>query len=177
MDPATTSLVLAAVPQEGGYVNLIKIAAVVVLLGLWAAAAQWVDRDTDLVKTKREQWNVITLSGGAVGFVALFVPPWHGPLFFVGLFFWLLIAGGALLFYVIHRNGRVVVDARVLTIGHCKRLLAGSGDKRKAVSDKGQRVRIFDHEGMPVGLPDDPEEAMDYQAVQDCLFDLLWRRA
>ncbi len=176
MNPDVVSLILAAVPEGGGYVNLVKVGAVVVLLGMWVAATQWVDRDTSVVKTRREQWNVITISGGLVGFFALFVPPWVGPLFFVGLFFWLLLAGGALLAYVIHRNGRVLPAARVLTKDHIKRLLSPGGGKGKAVKDKGQRVRLDDHEGKPVAFPEDTEEALDYQAVQDFLCDMLWRR-
>lgn len=168
---------MAAVPAWGGYVSLVKIGVVVVLLFGWAAACQWVDRDTDAVKTKREQWNVIVLSGSLVGFLVLLAPPWRGVLFLVGVALWLLIAGGALLAYVIHRNGRVVVGARVLTGDHVKRLLAGSGGKKKRVSDKGTRVRITGHDGKPVELPDDPEERVDYQLTQDFLFDLLWRRA
>ena len=170
------SLILAAVPEGGEYVNLIKVGTVVVLLGLWAAATQWVDRDTYTVKTKREQWNVITISGGIVGFIALLVPPWVGPLFFVGLFFWLLLTGGALLAYVLHRNGRVVPAGRVLTKDHLKRIFAPGGGGGKTVKDKGQRVRLEDHKDNPVAFPEDPEEALDYQVLQDFLYDLLWRR-
>ena len=79
---------LADIPDGSGYVNPIKIGVVVVLLLLWGLAAQWVDRDTDVVKTKREQWNMIVLSGAFVGFLVLFVVPyWRGALFFVGVGF------------------------------------------------------------------------------------------
>ena len=173
---APAILSAAALPEGGGYFNLFKIGAVVLLLAGWAAATGWVDKDTDVVKTKREQWNLVTISGGLVAFVVLFAPPWKGPLFFVGLGFWLLIAGGAILAYVVHRNGRVVESARVLTPTHFKQLMSGSGRSKKAVKDKGQRVRLADHTNEFVGFPDDPEEAVDYQIVQDFLYDLLWRR-
>lgn len=169
-------LLLAQVPGQGPYVNLLKIAVVVGLLFLWALAAQWVDRDTNVVKTKREQWNVIVISGAFVGFVALFAPPWPGYLFFAGIAAWLLLAGGALLAYVVHRNGRVIPENRVLTPAHIKQLLGGE-KADKAADDKGLRVRLNDHAGKTIPFPQEPEAAKDYEAAQDFLFDLLWRRA
>ena len=168
---------LAAVPELGGYFNLFKIGVVIALLLGWAGASQWIDRDTHRVKTKREQWNVIVMSGAVVGAFVLFVPPWKGWLmFFVGLVLCLLIAGGAILAYVIHRNGRVAAGRRVLTIRHLQRLMKSRGQS-KIVADKGQRVRIFDSAGKDVTLPNEPEERLDYQATQDFLFELLWRRS
>ena len=176
MENMMTPYLLAAAMDPGPYVDLIKVAVVLALFLGWAVAAQWVDRDTDVVKTTREQWNMIVLSGGAVGmFVLLVVPVWRGSLFAVGLLVWLLLAGGAMMAYIIHRNSRVGAGARVLTMGHLKRL-AGSGGKKK-IKDKGQRVQITDHAGKHVELPDDPEEAAAFQDVQEFLFDLLWRRA
>lgn len=169
---------LAAVPGPGVYVNLIKIAVVIGLIFAWAAVLQWVDRDTDVVKTKREQWNLIAISGSIVGFLVLLIPPWEGVgLFFAGIGLWLVIAGGSILAYIVHRNGRVVPAARVLTADHLQRLLSGKGQKKARVSDKGQRVRIADHAGKFQQFPQDPEEAIDFQATQDFLYDLLWRRA
>jgi len=177
MDLAMTTLLTVAALGPGLYVNPIKIAVLVLLLLGWAACVQWVDRDTDVVKTKREQWNIIVISGGAVAAFALLGPTlWHGQLYIVGLAIWALLAGAPVIAYVMHRNGRVVPSARILTIAHAKRLAGGGGGKKK-VKDKGQRVHLMDHAGEIVALPDEPEEALAYQAVQDFLFDLLWRRA
>ncbi len=159
------------------YVNPTKIGIVVVLLVFWALAAQWIDRDTDIVKTKREQWNLIVMSGGLVGFLVLFVGPWTGVLFVAGIAAWLALAGGAMLWYVIHRNGRVIPAARVLTIDHFKRTIKRDAGKKKSKSEKGLRVHISNHKGDFVEPPDDPEESKTFDAVQDFLFDLLWRRA
>lgn len=170
-------LVLAGALDAGPYVSLVKVGVVVVSLFLWALGAQWVDRDTDVVKARREQWNLIVLSGGAVAcFILLVVPFWSGDLFIVGMVSWTLLAGGAMLAYIVHRNARVVPGARVLTPGQFKRLLAG-GRGTKKPKDKGQRVQIADHKGNHVEFPDDREEAQAYQATQEFLFDLLWRRA
>ena len=175
MDNTFTSALLAAVPGVGPYVSPIKVGIVVALLILWALAVQWVDRDTDVVKTKRKQWNLVTLSGGFVAFVVLFVPPWAGLWSVVGFAFWLVLAGGSLLAYVLHRNGLVLPDARVLTRSHFKRLFLGAG-RRKTVEGKGQRVRITDHSGEFVEFPEDMDEARDFQAAQDFLYELCWRR-
>lgn len=169
-------LIVATVPSVGGYVNPVKIAVVLFLLFGWAAGMQWVDRDTDVVKTKREHWNLIVISGALAGYVVLFLPPWGGGLFVLGIAFWLVLAGGSMLAYVIHRNGRVLPAAKVMTIRHFKRLVLGDPNKKKQVEDKGQVVRLADCRGEPLERPDDPEEASAFYAVQDFLHDLLWHR-
>jgi type II secretory ATPase GspE/PulE/Tfp pilus assembly ATPase PilB-like protein len=176
MDPIVSTLILADLPTGTGYVNLIKVAVVVVLLLTWAYVAQWVDKDTDVVKTKREPWNMIVCAGAAVGFFVLFVVPWHGALCFVGVGVWLLIAGGAAVFYLLHRNRRVLPDARVLTVTHIRRLVLGDQARKRGLG-KDLRVQITDHTGKFVETPTDPVEAVEYHAVQDFLYDMLWRRA
>jgi len=168
---------LAELPDPLTYFNPFKMITVLALLFLWAVAAGWVDKDTDVVKTKREQWNMIVLAGGVVGFFVLMVPPWQGVLFFAAIVTWTAFAGGGLLAYVLHRNGRVVPTARVLTGDHFKRLLRGDPSKKAAAKHKGQRVRITDHAGEHVKPPSDPEQHLDYEAAQDFLYDVLWRRA
>src|SRR3990170_2179181 len=101
MDSSMMTSLLASAPDGLGYINFVKVAVVLLLLFGWAAAAQWIDRDTDVVKTKREQWNLIVLAGGAVAYFVLFIIPlWSGGVFVLGLTFWLLIAGGSMLAYV-----------------------------------------------------------------------------
>ncbi|MBU0716971.1 MAG: Flp pilus assembly complex ATPase component TadA [Planctomycetes bacterium] len=172
------SVFLASIADQVLYVSPIKVGVVAVLSVAWAVAAQWVDRDTDVVKTRREQWNLIVISGAFVGFLVLFaVPFWGGSLFAVGLGFWVLLAGGALVAYLVHRNGRVVPARRVLTVGYFKRKILGDPNKKQAAKDTGQRVRLADHEGNTVKFPEDPDEADAYNATQEFLYDLLWRRA
>ena len=173
-----TWLLLASMLERVTYVDPIKIGVVAVLAIVWALGAQWVDRDTDVVKTRREQWNLIVISGAMVGYVVLFVVPvWQGSLFILGLAFWLLLAGGSMGAYLLHRNGRVVPAKKVLTIAHFKRLALGDRDKKKSVKDKGQRVKIADHNGAHIEFPDDDDDALAFQDLQDFLYDLLWRRA
>ncbi len=170
-----SDFLLATSPEPSGYISLVKVGVVLLLTFGWAQGAQWVDRDTDVVKTRREYWNVIVLGGGLVAFSVLLVAPWGGGLFAAGLLVWALIGGGAIIFYLIHRNSRVTADNRVGTIGHLKRLT--SSRAKKSVSAKGMRVEIEDHNGKHLGLPDEAEAGQDFDAVQDFLFDVLWRRA
>jgi len=97
--------------------------------------------------------------------------------FAVGLAVWGALGGGSLLAYVLHRNSRVVPAARVLTSAHMKRLLGRGSERRKGGVSKGLRVRIMDHEGNFAECPQDAEEGRDFDALQDFLHDLLWRRA
>ena len=162
-------------PGPGTYFSLIKLAVFAALFVGWAFACQWVDRDTDNVKTKREQWNLIVISGGVAGLAVLLLMPWAGGTFVLGLAFWLLLSGGAAMVYVVHRNGRVVAKQRIMTPAHFKRLLSG-GEKKKERVDKGQRIRLADKDGKDVAVPEDAEEYDCYTAVQEFLFDVMWRR-
>lgn len=172
-----TDLILSTSLDAGLYINPIKIGVVIILFLGWAACAQWVDRDTNVVKTKREQWNVIIISGASVStFVLLVIPIWQGSMFPVGIAIWLLLCGAPVMAYIMHRNGRVVANRRVLTIGHLKRMLGGGG-RKKAARGKTLRVQIYNHEGKFVEIPEDYEESLAYNDLQDFLHDLLWRRA
>ncbi len=170
-------LPLAELPAFGAHFNPFKVLAIAVLVIAWFFGCQWVDRDTDVVKTRRERWNIIVLAAGLLGLALLFLPPWQGSAFFLGLSFWVLLAGGGQLAYVVHRNGRVVLDQRVLTLGHVKRLLAREDSGPSTKLDRGQRIHLADHEDNIVTRPADREEAALYDAGQDFLFDVLWRRA
>ncbi|UCG16555.1 MAG: Flp pilus assembly complex ATPase component TadA, partial [Phycisphaerales bacterium] len=91
--------------------------------------------------------------------------------------FWVVSAGAAALAYVFHRNGRVVPDARVLTWNHLQRTLAAAKGEKTAKQDKGQRIQLANFEGKSASQPEDVLERQQYDAVQDFLFDLMWRRA
>jgi type II secretory ATPase GspE/PulE/Tfp pilus assembly ATPase PilB-like protein len=171
-----TQQILAASTGPTLYIDPIKIAVAVALFFGWAWAVQWIDRDTDVVKTQRERWNLIVLSGSFVAFLVFFLPPWSGGMFYVGLAFWLLIVGATMLAYVFHRNSRVVPDARILTVGHLKRLLPGGGGAAKAKSTKGLQIRLNDHAGKFVEMPTTPDEMKSFELLQDFLYEILWRR-
>jgi type II secretory ATPase GspE/PulE/Tfp pilus assembly ATPase PilB-like protein len=97
--------------------------------------------------------------------------------FLIGLAFWLIPGVGTLMAYVVHRNGRVIPTARVLTPGHLQRIIDSVRGEKKAKVDKGIRVRLLDAQGEGVDKPSDPEELTQFDVVQEFLFDVLWKRA
>ncbi len=169
--------ILLQVSGPAEYFSLIKLGVVAVLFVGICFAYQWVDIDTDRVKTRRERWNLIVLVGGLGGLAIMFLIPWAGSAYFLGLAFYIVMAGGSVLLYVMHRNGRVIPDQKVLTIAHLKRIVAGGEKDETAKIDKGQRIQLADHTQKDIGRPTDREAFEHYAAVQDLMFDILWRRS
>jgi type II secretory ATPase GspE/PulE/Tfp pilus assembly ATPase PilB-like protein len=164
-------------PRIGEYFSLVKVLVVLVLFVGWSYAVQWADRDVYRVnKGKREWWNILLLGGGLGGLAVLILFPWRGAAFFVGLGFWVILGAATLFAYVLHRNSKVPVSHRVLTPAHLKGVFAGKGGKT-AKQDKGMRVRMVNFEGKPIEKPDDAPDLEEYDAAQDFLFDMLWKRA
>jgi len=160
----------------GVHLSLTKILIAMALFVAWLFANQWVDRDAERVRTNRQIWNIVVAAGGFGGVFILLMFPWKGSMYFVGLTFWAILAIGTLVAYVVHRNGRVSQSQRVMTPAHFKRLTAGSGVKKSKV-DKGIRVKLLDHESNEIEKPDEPEAREQFDATQDFLFDVLWKRA
>lgn len=161
----------------GVHISLFKLATVLALSIAWMFGCQWVDQDTENVKTKREQWNLIVLGSGIAGIAVLILIPWSGTTFLLGLVFWILLAGGGQLTYIIHRNGRVIPDQRMLTVAHFKRIMARDRSDKANKIDRGQRIHLSDAEGQGVDRPGDREIYEKYCVLQDFLFDVMWRRA
>ena len=159
------------------YFSLIKILAVIVLYVGWLFASQWTDRDADRCKTSREWWNLLVMGGGYGGLAVLLLFPWSGSAFFLGLAFWVTLAAGTLIAYVVHRNGRMVPAARVLTKDHFKRTMASLKGEGKAKVDKGIRVKLVDFDGKSVEKPSEVGLLEQFDVTQDFLFDMLWKRA
>ncbi|MCB9865553.1 MAG: Flp pilus assembly complex ATPase component TadA [Phycisphaerales bacterium] len=160
------------------YTSLPKILTVLVLFVLWTLGAQWADRDVERInKPRREWWNLLILGGGGGGIAVLLLIPWPGAAFFLGLAFWIILGGGTLLAYVVHRNGRVGPSARVLTPTHLKKVLSGKGGGKAEREDRGVRVRLMDSEGKAISKPTEPEERERFDVAQDFLFDMLWKRS
>ncbi len=169
--------ILMQAPGPGEFLNLYKIGLVFLFFVGWVFAIQWIDRDADHVKTRRERWNLIAISGGLGGFAVLMLIPWAGNTYFLGLGFWLLLAGGSQMAYILHRNGRVVPERQLLTPGHARRLFAREKKADTEKLDRGQRVHLGNHEGESIARPQDRHEFAKYTLTQDFLFDVLWRRA
>jgi type II secretory ATPase GspE/PulE/Tfp pilus assembly ATPase PilB-like protein len=160
------------------YVSPFKIAFVMVMFSLWCLCLQWVDRDAQRVKTIRERWNILCLSFGLLALAAwVLIPMDSMALFFMGWGVYVVVAGAGVLWYVAHRNQRVADKYKVLTPQHFTRLLQRGGGAKLDRSKHEYRVRLFDHQGHSVTLPEDEEGADQFSTTQDLLYDALWRRA
>lgn len=161
------------------YAGLTKTAMVGGVFLLWCLCIQWIDRDGARVKTTREKWNLLVLGTGSLGMFSWLMVPWTGwPAYFLGWGLYVVISGGGMLMYVMHRNKRVGADHRVLTSQHFSRMLTfGSGDEKLDRSKHDSRVRLFDSDKEPVVLSNDFEEAEQFTATQEVFYDALWRRA
>jgi len=162
---------LAALPDPGGYLHPVKLVIMLVLFSGWLFFCQWVNRDTRLVNTHQMLWNAITLATGVTGLLLWLLI----PLFSVGLVVFVLISGGGMAAYVVHRNGLVVEHARLLTPGHFTRLLSQRGAGKSQEVE--ELVRLTDYDGRQVRIPEESVERQQYGMVQDLLHDILWRRA
>lgn len=165
-------LPLAVLPTAGNYFDPIKIGLFVVLALAWAYVCAWVDKDTLKAKTPRLPWNAAVFGAGGLGIALwLLLPSW-----ILGLLLYLLLFGGATGAYVVHRNGRVAPAQRVLTPAHLKRLLNKKPATEEAIH-AGDKVRIKGADGKQPKWPTDSEEHKAYAALQNLLFDAIWRRA
>ncbi len=161
------------------YASIFKIALAAGMFVLWCLCVQWVDRDAIRVKTIREKWNILVLATGILALFAWLMVPWPElAAYFLGWGLYVIVSGGGLLMYVVHRNKRVGAEYRVLTSQHFSRLMSfGQSEEKLDRSKHESRVRLFDHDKQPVDLSDDFEQAEQFSATQEIFYDALWRRA
>lgn len=164
-------LALAELPSTSGYFHPVKVGTFAVLALLWAAVGAWVDQDTIRVRTPRLPWNAAVFGAGGLG-LALWILL---PGFALGLIVFLVFFGGSSIGYVVFRNGRVAPAQRVLTPRHVIRVMGRKTETEESVH-AGDRVRIKGADGKQPKWPTDPEQHDGYRALQDLLFDAVWRR-
>lgn len=163
---------ISQLPATGGYFNPVKVGLFLFLGLAWAATGAWADKDTLRVKVPRLQWNALVFGGGALG-VALWLLI---PSFWAGLAAFVVCYAGSSVTYCLYRNGKVAPAQQVLTVNHLKRLTQkkGKGDDAASSADK---VRLKGADGKAPKWPTTPEERTSYRAMQEFLFDAIWRRA
>lgn len=170
----TCLALLAQLPESYVYIDPFKLGAFVVVFLLWVLFAQWVDKDTLVVNTFRTLWNLIVVGSGTAAIIlGLFV-----PIFWLSFPLLLVINLVVFLVYVVHRNGLVREDDKVMTAAHFRRLKEqGLFGKKKNVKEVKERVRLTAADHRVVAIPEDEAEREQYRLVQDLVFDALWRRA
>lgn len=165
--------IIGALPTEGGYFDVVKIVLYAIAVLLWAHNSAWVESDLKKHRLPKGIWVSAVFGAGVLSLVIwLFV-----PLYWVGLGLFAVFYGTAILCYIYaFRNRRVSPAQTVLTVAHLQRLGQGGG-RKKDVADSQDRVRLKDATGKTPPWPKDPDEHAAYQAMQELLFDAIWRRA
>lgn len=167
-------LLLAQLPEGTMYANPAKLLVAVGAVALWALFAQWLDKDAVRVNTYRILWNLISMSTGIVALGCLFFV----PNFWAALAAFVVVEGGFMIAYVVHRNGLVEEESKVGTPAHLQRLMSeGFGGKKKEKIEVTERVRLTAADRKRVSIPVDEVEREQYRLSQDMLFDAVWRRA
>lgn len=177
MSSGISILLLAQVPEPGGYINLLKILGILICLMVWTAYGQWVDKDTFQVRANRTLWNGVVLATGIAGMFAWLLMPLPGYLYFAGFGLWLLISGGGMLAYAVTRNKMVSRTQRVFTSAHLRSKVTIGGPKKDKRLDRLQQITLINSAGKTVDAPSQDEEIDQFVAVQSLMFDALWRRA
>ena len=167
---------LAQVPSSGVYVSAWKLVLTLVMFSGWALFSTWVNKDTRAVNTFQQIWNMIVLGLGALSLgLLLFL-----PIFWAGLAAFAVINLAVGIAYVIHRNGLVLEEDKVMTVAHIQRLmregLRGKGKEKKKIDVK-ERVRLMRANKKVVEIPEEDIEREQFQLTQDLLFDAFWHRA
>lgn len=156
------------------YFNPLKLVAAMVLFVAYALFAQWVDKDTIRVNTYKILWNLIVLGVGVISIVTMLL----APQFLIGSIVFLMLYIIIVAVYVVHRNGLVEEQFKVLTAEHISRVMKegiGRGGKKKLIDVK-ERVRLLAGKRI-IAIPEVEEEREQYRLAQDMLFAALWRRA
>jgi type II secretory ATPase GspE/PulE/Tfp pilus assembly ATPase PilB-like protein len=173
MELAALTELMAQVPDSFVFISPWKLPIVVVLFAIWAAFAQWVDKDALAVNTYRSIWNMIVIGVGVIALACLLLI----PMFWVGFAVFFVVVGGNITAYAIHRNGLVRDEDKVFTPAHIARKLSEVGGKKKEKKKEVKmRVQLRAADGAKVGIPDDNETRERFALAQDLLFDMAWHR-
>ena len=157
--------------EYGGYISIIKLIVFVALFLPWLPLVSWINRDAEAVGTNEAFWTRLVFgAGAAASLIWLLV-----PLFIVGMLLYLAAVGATALYYVKHRNARVLEFERVLTLEHIKGLLL-STEAKKLEGLKSFLFITANNNEVPVPRPKTPE-FFGYKVAYDIFTDAIWRRA
>ncbi len=161
---------LPAVPDESHFFSLAKIIVMLIFVFLWAWPASWCSRDAKNMSLNQFMWGMVLLGGAVIGWFLWVIT----PLYALGLIFFLLLNFGTVLVYAIYRDTLVEPEDKILRFENIMAAIRGEKTSGFEVSEK---VRLATPMGQEPTIPEELEEQKIYQAVQDLLFDALWRRA
>ena len=176
------------VPRGSGfYLNLFKLAPVLVVFLLWVWTTGWIDDDTkDLNNVKFATWNSIAFGAGVLGLGLV----WAIPLYIVGLVLLLIAYFAPLLTYINIRNQTVPDDRKVLTPYHLGEVANGVFNKLGMKGPFNATDTGMDKTGPPIqfigktqgGKVDNDtvaraEQSKVFMGAKELVYDAILRRA
>ncbi len=172
MNVLSDTIMLAGAPPSGAFFSTFKPVFLLILLPPWLWAATWIDKDTRRVHSVPLMWNGLTLGAGALGVLLWLLLPWYAA----GVVVYLLLVGAVIGAYVLHRNKRVVPEAKVLTAEHLRSLFARTRQQRVEVVE---HLKLYNAAGKPEPSPpdEDPAQREAYNLMQELLRNVVVFRA
>ncbi len=165
-------LILSQISPLGVYISLWKIVVFLIIFYFWAWVGQWVSHDAAVVKTRRESWNMIYASAGALILLLWFTLPTQ---FIVALLIFMVIWATSAIVYILHRNSLVPQNETILTKDHIQFLLAYGKEKKIQQSKKRLVFITVNDNELPVPYTQD-EEYEGYLTAEELLHDMWLRR-
>lgn len=150
----------------------VKFVLMLVLLTPWLYVCPWVQKDARSVRASQGLWGGLVLGAGVVSVVVWLL----APVYIIGLLVYIVLVLGVLAGYVVHRNSKVPPEAKILTMNHMRSLSAKREARGVQVTEK---VKLYNRNGRAAPAPEPGSaiaEREAYNAVQDLLYGLLWRR-
>jgi len=165
------AVLLAATVTYGGYINLIKFLILLAAFFGWLPLANWVNEDSQAVRTNKNLWTLTFSLTGAISLLMWLII----PAYIIGLLIFLIALGGVLMAYVIHRNALVADFEKVLTADHIRGLFVNA---EKKLSKASFGLSFITANGNDVPLPQPKTtEAFGFVTTCDIMNDAIWRRA
>jgi len=162
-----------AMLEPGGYLSPVKLVLTIVLLLPWLYATPWVQKDAKKLHIPGSMWNLTVLGVGTISVLIWLIVPFYA----LGAVVYVLLTGGAILSYTLHRDSRVEAEHRVLSASNIKKKLLRERSETVSVET---RLKIYRPGGRIVLPPSaDSDEAFlsTYNTAQKLLYDIVWRRA
>lgn len=168
----------------GWYFAWYKFLLVIPLFLGWVKAADWINRDVQIIgeKTKMpvDVWNPIVVFSFFVGFLCVITVPY----FAIGYLFYLAGVFGPFLTYVLQRNAAVSPEEKVFTAGHIKNRMAGNKatvvEFSNLPQDEGAPVEFSaagpDHATQQTNLISVRQNPA-FSLIKDLVYDAVARRA
>lgn len=171
-DEMIRPLLAALPPDEGGYFAIWKIILFALAVLIWAHNSAWAEKDLRAIRVPKGIWVPAIFYSGLIGLIVWMLV----PIYLVGMIVFAVLYLPAILSYVVFRNRRVAPAQTVLTVAHIQRIAQGRSKGKDDAMHARDRARIKMADGSSPKWPTDPVEHGAYQAMQDLLFDGIWRR-